>query len=101
VTGVSGCYDSRLRPDARMRESNPPRRAKGKRGRKPRRGPWLPRLSRLARQRSKFKTLAVAIYGKTVTLRLREVVAWWPPLACEVKVVITREIRGRFLMALG
>jgi hypothetical protein len=41
---------SRLRPDARMRESNPPRRAKGKRGRKPRRGPWLPRLSRLARR---------------------------------------------------
>jgi hypothetical protein len=25
---------------------------------------------------SKFRTLAVAIYGKTVTLRLREVVAW-------------------------
>jgi hypothetical protein len=26
-----------------------------------------------------------------VTLRLREVVAWWPPLACEVKVVIARD----------
>jgi hypothetical protein len=82
---------SRLRADARLRESNPPRRAKGKRGRKPRHGPWLPRLSRLARQRSKFKTLAVAIYGKTVTLRLREVVAWWPPLASEVKAVIARD----------
>lgn len=82
---------SRLRADARLRESKPRKQPKGKRGRKPRHGPWLPRLSRLARQRSKFKTLAVAIYRKTVTLRLREVVAWWPPLACEVKVVITRD----------
>jgi hypothetical protein len=82
---------SRLRADARLREPKPRKQPKGKRGRKPRRGPWLPRLSRLARQRSKFKTLAVAIYGKTVTLRLREVVAWWPPLACAVKVVITRD----------
>ena len=82
---------SRLRADARMRDPKPRKQPKGKRGRKPRQGPWLPRLSRLARQRSKFKTLAVAIYGKTVTLRLREVVAWWPPLACAVKVVITRD----------
>jgi hypothetical protein len=82
---------SRLRTDARLREPTPRKQPKGKRGRKPRHGPWLPRLSKLARQRSKFKTLAVAIYGKTVTLRLREVVAWWPPLACAVKVVIARE----------
>lgn len=82
---------SRLRADARLREPKPRKQPKGKRGRKPRHGPWLPRLSRLARQRSKFQTRAVAIYGKTVTLRLREVVAWWPPLACEVKVVIARD----------
>ena len=82
---------SRLRADARLREPKPRKQPKGKRGRKPRHGPWLPRLSQLARQRSKFQTLAVAIYGKTVTLRLREVVAWWPPLACAVKVVITRD----------
>jgi len=82
---------SRLRADARLREPKPRRQPKGKRGRKPRHGPWLPRLSKLARQRSKFKTVAVAIYGKTVTLRLREVVAWWPPLACAVKVVIARD----------
>ena len=82
---------SRLRADARLREATPRKQPKGKRGRKPRHGPWLPRLSQLARQRSKFQTLAVAIYGKTVTLRLREVVAWWPPLACAVKVVIARD----------
>jgi hypothetical protein len=82
---------SRLRADARLREPKPRKQPKGKRGRKPRHGPWLPRLSRLARQRSKFQTRAVAIYGKTVTLRLREMVAWWPPLACAVKVVIARD----------
>jgi hypothetical protein len=82
---------SRLRSDARLRRKDPPRRPKGKRGRKPRHGPWLPALSALARQTSKFTTQAVAMYGKTVTLALREVVAWWPPLQCEVKVVITRD----------
>jgi len=82
---------SRLRSDARLREAKPRKQPPGKRGRKPRHGPWLPRLSTLARQRSKFRTETVAIYGKTVTLRLREVVAWWPPLGCEVKVVITRD----------
>lgn len=82
---------SRLRADARLREVTPRRAPKSKRGRKPKHGPWLPRLSRLARQRSGFRTEKVAIYGKTVTLRLREVVAWWPALSCAVKVVITRD----------
>ena len=82
---------SRLHSNARLRELTPRKQPKGKRGRKPKHGPWLPRLSRLARQRSGFRTLAVAIYGKAVTLRLREVVAWWPPLECAVKVVIARD----------
>jgi hypothetical protein len=82
---------SRLRSNARLRELTPRKQPKGKRGRKPKHGPWLPRLSTLARQRSGFRTLAVAIYGKAVTLRLREVVAWWPPLDCAVKVVIARD----------
>jgi hypothetical protein len=82
---------SRLRADARLREVTPRKQPKGKRGRKPKHGPWLPRLSKLARQRSGFRTEKVAIYGKTVTLRLREVVAWWPALSCAVKVVITRD----------
>jgi hypothetical protein len=82
---------SRLRSDARLREVRPRKRPKGKRGRKPKHGPWLPRLSTLARQTRTFETVPVRIYRKTVTLRLREVVAWWPPLGCEVKVVITRD----------
>jgi hypothetical protein len=45
----------------------------------------------LACQGRAFETVAVRIYRKTVTLRLRAVVAWWPPLSGEVKVVITRD----------
>ena len=82
---------SRLRSNARLRESKPRRQPKSKRGRKPKRGPWLPSLSALARRRSKFTSRTVAIYGKAVTLLVREVVAWWPPVGCEVKVVITRD----------
>ena len=82
---------SRLRADARLREPQPPKRPKGRRGRRPKHGPWLLRLSKLARQRSKFQTRTVAIYGKSVTLRLREFVAWWPPLSSAVKVVITAD----------
>jgi len=84
---------SRLRADARLREVRPRKQPKGKRGRKPKHGPWLPRLSVLARQGRAFETAGVRIYRKTVTLRLRQVVAWWPPLECEVKVVITRDPR--------
>jgi hypothetical protein len=82
---------SRLRSDARLREARPRPRRKGQRGRKSKHGPWLPRLSTLACSRRAFETVSVRIYRKSVTLRVREVVAWWPPLACEVKVVITRD----------
>lgn len=82
---------SRLRSDARLRAARVPRQPKGKRGRKPKWGPYLPSLGKLARQDRAFKKQTVAIYGKTVTLQLREIVACWPPLDCLVKVVITRD----------
>ena len=82
---------SRIRSDARLREERPRRQSRSKRGRKPKHGPWLPKLSMLAGQGRGFVTQTVSIYGKTVTLRLREVVAWWPALECVVKVVITRD----------
>jgi hypothetical protein len=82
---------SRLRSDARLRQTKPRKQPKGKRGRKPKHGPWLARLPVLARQGRAFETASVRIYRKTATLRVREVVAWWPPLSCEVKVVITRD----------
>lgn len=82
---------SRLRCDARLRSTKIPRRPKGKRGRKPKWGPPLPSLGKMARQRRAFQKEEVAIYGKIVTLLLREVLAYWPPLGCVVKVVITRD----------
>lgn len=82
---------SRMRCDARLRRSKPPRQPKGKRGRKPKLGAWLPKLSVLARAGRAFRTERVQIYGKTVELRVREVVAYWPPLDRVVKVVISRD----------
>jgi len=90
---------SRLRSDARLREVNPPRRPKGTRGRKPKRGAWLPKLKALARAGRAFRPAHVSIYGKTVALRLREVVAYWPALDGVVKVVITRDPRRRHRVA--
>ncbi len=84
-------FTGRIRSDARLREVEPRPQPKSKRGPKPKRGPWLRKLSVLARQWSKFSTRTVSIYGKTVTLRLREVVAYWPAVGRVVKVVITRD----------
>jgi hypothetical protein len=88
-------FTGRIRSDARLREPEPRPQPKSKRGPKPKRGPWLPKLSALARQWSKFGEQAVSIYGKTVTLRLREVVAYWPAVGRVVKVVITRDPKRR------
>jgi hypothetical protein len=82
---------SRIRSDARLREVEPRRQSRSKRGRKPKHGPWLPKLSTLAGQGRDFVTRTVSIYGKTVTLGLREMVVWWPALECRVLVVITRD----------
>lgn len=82
---------SRLRSDARLRRPEAPPRPKGKRGPKPKRGAWLPKLSILARAGRAFRTERIQIYGKTVELRVREVVAYWPPLEAVVKVVISRD----------
>lgn len=82
---------SRLRADAALRAAKPPRRAKKKRGRKPKFGARLGKLAGLARSSSAFEARRVAIYGKTVTLLLREFEAYWPAIESVVKVVITRD----------
>jgi hypothetical protein len=82
---------SRLRSDARLRSTKIPRRPKGKRGRNARYGPRLASLATLARARSAFREIRVAIYGKTVTLLVREIEAYWMPVRAVVKVVITRD----------
>lgn len=86
---------SRLRSDAKLRKLAPKRSAKSQRGRKPMLGAWLAKPPSLARERSKFTKHGVEIYGKKVQLNLREVVAWWPPLKCAIKLVITRDPRGK------
>jgi len=88
-------FTGRIRSDARLREPEPRPQPRSKRGPKPKRGPWLPRLAVLARQWSKFGEQALSIHGKTVTLRLREVVAYWPAVGRVVKVVITRDPKRR------
>ena len=82
---------SRLRADAALRSTKLPRRAKKKRGRKPKFGARLGKLAGLARSASAFETRRVVIYGKTVTLLLREFEAYWPAIGRVVKVVITRD----------
>lgn len=82
---------SRLRGDAALRSTKIPRRAKNKRGRKPKFGKRLGKLAGMARSSSAFKARRVAIYGKTVTLLLREFEAYWPAIGQVVKVVITRD----------
>lgn len=90
---------SRIRSDARLRKPSPPRPRKGKRGRKPTRGDWMPRLTAFARSDACFVRQEVAIYGKTVTLLLREVVGYWPPLRRVVKVVIAKDPKRRHKVA--
>ena len=54
-------FTGRIRSDARLREPEPRPQPKSKRGPKPKHGPWLEKLSVLARQWSKFTTSTVSI----------------------------------------
>lgn len=82
---------SRLRSDAKLRSLDLPRRPKSMRGRKPKHGPRLPSLGKLSRSRRAFRRIRAAIYGKTVTLLVREIEAYWDPIKAVVKVVITKD----------
>lgn len=84
---------SRLRVDAALHAVNPPRRTKGRHGRKPMHGGRLGKLSALARRRSAYRRERVMIYGKRVELLLRDFEAYWPALKCVIKVVITQDPR--------
>ncbi len=83
----------RLRGDAALRAPTAPRKAKGARGRKAKHGPRLPKLAALARSQTAFRKQRVSIYGKRVSLLVREFEAWWPAVGSIVKVVITRDPR--------
>jgi len=83
---------SRLRSDAVLRADPPPRR-RGTRGRPPRFGPPLPKLSALARSRKGWKTVQVEIYRKAVRLQVKSFDAWWPKSGQRIRVVITKDPR--------
>ncbi|MGQ0802008.1 MAG: IS701 family transposase [Pseudomarimonas sp.] len=91
LTGLEIELVSRLRTDAALRAVDPPRRAKACHGRKPKHGRPLGKLSALARCRSAFHLERVSIYGKQVTLLVREFEAYWPALKRAIKVVITQD----------
>ena len=83
---------SRLRANARLREPNPRKSPKRKRGRKALHGAWIS-LKRCLARTSEFVALDVAIYGKQVKLHAYEFLAWWAPAKRVMKVVITKDPR--------
>lgn len=85
---------SRLRLDAVLRRQAPRHRAR-RRGRKPRYGPRLPKLQKIARSGRGWKKVWVQIYGKRVRLKIKSFVAWWPKAGVQIRVVITRDPSGR------
>lgn len=85
---------SRLRLDAVLRHDAPKRRAK-KRGRKPRYGAPFPKLQKIARSGRGWKKVWVHIYGKRVRLKIKSFDAWWPKAAVKLRVVITRDPKGK------
>lgn len=86
---------SRMRCNARLRVPHPPMQPIGKRGRRADHGRLLPKLCGLVRDGRAFHSCEVTIYGKTMTVRVREVVGYWPPVRAVVKAVIVRETSGR------
>jgi len=85
---------SRLRVDARLR-GDPPARLPGRRGRPPRYGPFLPRLSTWARRRKGWRPTTVEIYRSRVRLLVQSFDAWWPTCGLLIRVVVVRDPRGR------
>ena len=87
---------SRLRMDAALWTSPPPRRP-GQKGRPRRRGRRLPTPQTTARQCRKWHSLTVAIYGRTVTTQAFSFTAlWYTALPSQpVRIVVVRDPSGR------
>lgn len=82
---------SRLRSNAVLRDLEVPGRRPGRPGRPRKWGHRLGSLPGLARVPGAFTPAEVALYGRRVTLRLREFAAYSPALGRAIKVVITRD----------
>jgi hypothetical protein len=85
---------SRLRFDARLR-ADPPRRRRKIRGRKRKYGRCLGKLQKMARTGRGWQPVQVHIYGKDVQLMIKSFDAWWPKAGVKLRVVITRDPRGK------
>lgn len=85
---------SRLRLDAVLRKDLPahPRR---KRGRKPKYGPRFPRLQAIARSARGWCLETAHIYSSSVSLKIKSFDAWWPKAGIKIRVVITRDPKGK------
>jgi hypothetical protein len=85
---------SRIRFDAVLRRDAPKRR-KGRRGPKPRYGKKTPHLKKIARSGRGWQKTSVHIYGRAVVLQVKFFDAWWPKAGIKLRVVITRDPKGR------
>jgi DDE superfamily endonuclease len=87
---------SRLRRDAALWAPAPKRRA-GQKGRPRRRGARLPTPQQVAARCRHWQTLAVTIYGRTVTTQVRTVRAlWYTALRGQpVQIVLVRDPTGK------
>jgi hypothetical protein len=85
---------SRLRADAVLRDARPPALSH-RRGRPPRHGAALPKLSAIARARTGWREVRVHIYRANVTLKVKVIDAWWPACESLLRVVIVKDPTGK------
>jgi hypothetical protein len=99
-------FVGRMRGDAAVYDPRVPRQKKGKRGRKPTKGPRLPSPREAARKADRKRTesgdwlwqaVAVTIYGSQRTLLAVSYVAVWPRVLglVPIQVVVVRDVEGK------
>jgi hypothetical protein len=99
-------FVGRMRGDAAVYDPKPPRARKGKRGRKPRKGPRLPAPREAAAKADRKRTatgawqwqqVQVCVYGKERELHALSYQAVWPRVLClrRIQVVVVRDPSGR------
>jgi hypothetical protein len=85
---------SRLRKDAALRGLPPPRRRRGRRGRRPTYGKGRIDLAKRAGQKRGWRPVECQQYGRTVTKTVKTFEATWRPAGGRIRVVLVREVDG-------
>jgi hypothetical protein len=85
---------SRVQSNATLYSATP-RKRRGNRGKFPKYGHRLPKLPAMARSGRGWTRIRAHIYGKRVRLKVKSFVAWWPKSGVKIRVVITRDRRGK------